>query len=136
MNADEMVALCDHHMRVELDADLEGLMATLGPNPVWGPPDGPKIEGREAVRAHYAAIMHPGRYEARRLRSWVDEGRQETVSEYIVGVHLDDGRYVEFPVIQIVAFEDSLMKSEQLYYDADRRPVDVLPSEIMGAAAS
>jgi hypothetical protein len=131
-----MVALCDHHMRVELDADIEGLMATLSANPVWGPPEGPKIEGRDAIRAHYEGILAPGRHEARRLRSWTDEDRQEAVSEYIVGVHLDDGRYIEFPVIQIVGFEDGLMSSEQLYYDAERRPIDLLPADYMGASTA
>ena len=126
---DEMIALCEHHMRVELDADIEGLMATLGRNPIWGPPEGPKIEGRDAVRAHYEAILFPGRFEGRRLRSWVDEDRQEAVSEYIVGVNLNDGRLIEFPVVQVVAFEDGLMKTEQLYYDTDRRPVDLLPAD-------
>jgi hypothetical protein len=133
---DEMIELCQHHMQVELDADIEGLMATLAPHPIWGPPEGPKIEGREAVRAHYEAILFPGRFEARRLRSWVDEDRQEAVSEYIVGVNLDDGGHVEFPVVQVVQFEDGLMKTEQLYYDSDRRPVDLLPADYFASLAS
>jgi hypothetical protein len=134
VNAAEMIAKCDHHMKVELDADLEGLMATLGSNPVWGPPEGPNIVGRDAVRAHYAGILKPGRHEARRLRSWIDEGRQEAASEYVVGVHTDDGRYFEFPVVQIVEFdENGLFKSERLYYDESRRPIDVLPADYLAS---
>lgn len=126
MDAKEMIAASDHHMRRELDADIEALMATLGPNPIWGHPEGPKIEGREAIRAHYEAILKPGRYEARCLRSWHDVDRQEAVNEYVVGVHLEDGsgNYVEFPVVQIVKFEDGLMQNEELYYDPERLPVD------------
>jgi hypothetical protein len=131
VKAQEMVDLLDRHMHAELDADLEGLMATLAPNPIWGPPVGDHIEGREAIREHYAATLVKGRFEARRLRSWCDEDRQEAVSEYVVGVNLDDGKKVEFPVIAIVAFEGDLMKSECLYYDQFQRPVDLLPPEIM-----
>ena len=132
MNASEMADKCEHHMRMELDADIDGLMATLGANPVWGPPEGPNIVGRDAIHAHYKAILKPGRHEARRLRTWVDEGRQEAASEYVVGVHTDDGRFFEFPVVQIVEFDDEgRMKSERLYYDESRRPVDILPADYL-----
>src|SRR5580700_946995 len=124
MKSKEMAELCEHHMRVELDADLEGLMATLSANPVWGHPEGPKIIGRDAVRAHYEGILKPGRHEARRLHTWTDEENQQAASEYTVGVHLDDGSYVEFPVLQIVSFDGKLISSERLYYDPERPPVD------------
>lgn len=61
------------HMRAEAACDLEGLMATLAPEPryhAWGAPD-PLYspQGREAVRNFYAAFIASG---AHRLALDVD----------------------------------------------------------------
>jgi hypothetical protein len=116
LDANEMAALCDRRIQREMAADIEGLMATLGSNPVSGHPGGPKIEGRDAMRAHYEGILRQGRFECRRLGSCYDVDRQEAVNEYVVVTHLDGGGRVELPLVQIVAFEDGLMQTERLYH--------------------
>lgn len=52
------------HMKAEAFADLDGLMGTLAPEPVYrlGPPDNPRLHprGTEGIRAYYSAFVASG----------------------------------------------------------------------------
>jgi len=136
VKSNEMIELLDRHMRAELDANLQGVMDTLTDDAVWGNPRGGGywLEGKGAIREHYANTLLKGRFDAECIRSWTDDGRQEAVSEYVVTVNLDDGTAVSFPVVAIVQFKDGLMASECLYFDDTRRPADLLPAEMLANA--
>lgn len=128
LTSGEMKELLDRHMRAELDADLDGLMATLADKVVWGRDDDPnKLVGTKAVHTHYEAILAPGRHDAERTRGWYDEENQSSATEYMVTVNFDNGEKIVFPLIACVEFIDGRMRNEVLYFYEGRRPAELMP---------
>lgn len=132
LTAPQMRELLDRHMRLELEADVDGLMDTLGDNVVWGRDDDPyKLVGRKAIHTHYSGILAPGRHDAKRIRGWYDEEQQSSATEYDVTVNFEDGTSVTFPVLACVEFDNGRMKNEILYFYEGRTPSQVMPADYL-----
>lgn len=81
------------HIRTEAACDLDGVMATLSPEPIfhhwWGYPNESGARGYDAVRARYAAMFERGGLGNMRM----------TTHRFVVD---DDATYDQFTITRIV----------------------------------
>jgi ketosteroid isomerase-like protein len=116
LSARQMLDLIERHMQLEVDGDVDGVMATLTDDVTWGTEATGQYVGAAAVRAHYmASITPPGRFTTESFRGWADEDRQEAVGLWTVRRPGVDATY---PVLALFRFADSLIRSEELFHDA------------------
>jgi steroid delta-isomerase-like uncharacterized protein len=120
------IAIVEEHVRCENRHDLEGVMATFGPEARYE--DGPwrdRRTGRDGVRSYYADLL-------RALPDLeIEIARRHVAAEAVVlevtirGTHLGPwrglpatGRRVEFPLCGIFEFgSDDRLAGERIFYD-------------------
>jgi hypothetical protein len=129
---EKMAEILEAHASREYARDLEGTMATVGPDPVWEfHPLGVRLSGRDAVREAY-------RLQFEHLFPYLVGGTERTraygddfvMSEQVV--HLDlEGRQVDAHMAAVLAFDDSTVTSERVYVSG--RLTEVLESAFGGA---
>lgn len=120
------IALVEHHIRLENEHDLEGVLRTFGESAryddeAWGE----QYEGRNSVRLFYEQLMNalPDLAIEVRRRHITDDAI--VVEVVIRGTHLGDwrglpatGRRVEFPLCGIYTFDtEDRLAGERIYYD-------------------
>ena len=120
------IALVEHHIRLENEHDLEGVLRTFGDiaqydDEAWGE----HHEGRNGVRMFYEQLM-------KALPDLeIEVQRQHVTNDAILvevvvrGTHLGwwrglpaTGRRIEFPLCGVYAFDDDdRLAGEKIYYD-------------------
>jgi SnoaL-like domain len=130
LTREELIAVVERHCETELVADIDGVMATMTPEPAWtGYPDGDDLRGYEQVRARYARRLPPivGIAEADIKRWWVDEDRQDLVVEIGARVKLPpDGEIVTSRILAMFEFEDGLIRHETSF--GQQRDTNFMPT--------
>ncbi len=112
----EMIDLIRHHMELEVQGDVDGVMATLTDDVTWGTASTGLHDGANAVRQHYADSITPaGRFTTEGFRGWADHERQEAVGLWTVRRPGADATY---PVVAVFRFKNRLICSEELFHDA------------------
>jgi steroid delta-isomerase-like uncharacterized protein len=120
------IALVEHHIRLENEHDLEGVLGTFGDvaqydDEAWGE----HHQGRNGVRLFYEQLMRalPDLEIEVQRRHVTDDAI--LVEVMIRGTHLGrwrglpaTGRRVEFPLCGVYTFDaDDLLAGEKIYYD-------------------
>jgi hypothetical protein len=116
MQPDERLALVDRHLSAEMALDLEGVLATLTPNPVYILWDGSRIEGMSNIAGYYTRMFErvfPRMRGMDEPNIWI--GDAGVVAEAPVHLTLDDGQTVACPQVSIVPFEGDLIAGERIY---------------------
>jgi hypothetical protein len=111
----EMLDLVDRHITTELAGDLEGMLATVTPEPRFtGYPDGDEVVGKAEFRARYSVLLPRFKemVKAEQKRVWADEERQDVVVEFDGRVNLPGGEVIPIRTLAIFEFEDGLISHE------------------------
>ena len=117
-SVEKMVELGSRHAELEGRGDLEPLLATVHPEPVYEfHPVHKQMTGFDKVRRYYEQfIVHflPLRSSVELLGQWASES--ELVQEYRVALELDSGTE-SYNVVAILWEKDGLLGGERVYAD-------------------
>ena len=115
-NADQMYALGTKHATLEAEGDLEGVMATVVPDPVyefW--PIGRRATGEAAIRRYYQHLMDvfiPSQRGFRLIEEWRSD--RSLAQEYEIEIADGDGSLF-YRVIGVLFERDGLIGGERIW---------------------
>ncbi|MDG2306137.1 MAG: hypothetical protein P8R42_16105 [Candidatus Binatia bacterium] len=130
--ADKMLDLGTRHARLEHEQDLEGVMSTLVPDPVYEfHPIGLCMRGESLVRRYYEELFR-GFVSAARNTELVDEwvNRSSVAQEYRVELEID-GTLESHRIVGVLFRQGDLLGGERVY--ASERCIRLMTGSVFDA---
>jgi hypothetical protein len=115
-----MLKLAQVHLEAELRMDLDGVLATLVPDPVYVLWDGRRVEGMDAVRSYYTRMFErvfPRLVSVDASGLWV--GEASVVAEGPVTMRDPGGGTATYTQVSVIPFRDGLIEGERVYPSLD-----------------
>lgn len=119
LTQEQRIALAHRHAQAESDADVEGTLATMEPDPAYYFfPAGRKFTGMANTRRFYEGFVS---HFKPRIRDVVFHGEaiSETgaFQEYTLALECDDGIVRQYRILGILVFGDNAIAGERMYAD-------------------